>query len=95
MTITAFGVPSWLASAAIGFWFTSIGVPKVFRLTRGIVDDREKTLSYDTVGHLSDLGGPKWEWRILRIGVPFLFLGIGPWILATFARQIYATSHSN
>ena len=86
-------IPYWLPSAAVGSLFTLIGLLKVYGLIRGVVGGRDKPLFQYACGTCPTWMGRTWRGRLLRYGLPFLFLGIGIWALTELALEIYAHRH--
>jgi hypothetical protein len=90
MKIIALALPYWFSNAVVGGVFTLVGVVKIYGLCRGIIGGRDKPFFQYACGTCPTWMGRTWRGRILRYGLPFLFLGIGIFNLGTMAWEIYA-----
>jgi hypothetical protein len=65
----------------IGSIFTAVGLLKTYGLCRGIVGGRDKPFAQYASGMCPTWMGNTWRGRLLRYGMPRLFLSIGLWNL--------------
>ena len=72
---------AWFEPAFIGSIFTAVGLLKTYGLCRGIVGGRDKPFAQYACGMCPTWMGNTWRGRLLRYGMPLLFLGIGLWNL--------------
>jgi hypothetical protein len=89
MKIIAIALPYWFSYALLGSVFTLVGVVKIYGLCRGVIGGRDKPFAQYACGTCPTWVGCGWKGRILRYGMPFLFLGIGIWNLAALAWEIH------
>ncbi len=62
----------WFPLATVGLTFTLLGSLKLWGLSRGIVGGADKPVFQRLCGT-----SPTWESHSLRLGFPFLLLGLG------------------
>ncbi|HVS51549.1 MAG TPA: hypothetical protein VHD62_04270 [Opitutaceae bacterium] len=82
-------LPYWVQPALVGSLFTVLGLLKVYGLCGGVIGGRDKPWFQYAIGTCPAWVGRGWRGRLLRYGLPFLFLGIGLWGLGNFAWAIH------
>ena len=90
---TTITLPFWQLPALVGGMFTALGLLKVYGLAHGTIGGRDRPLFQYATGTCPTWVGRGWKGWCLRVGFPFLLLGIGFWNLADLALQIYARTH--
>ena len=93
MNFVAISLPYWFSPAVLGGVFTAVGLLKVYGLYRGTIDGRDKPLFQYATGTCPTWVGRGFRGWCLRVGFPFLLLGIGLVNLAGLGFQIYARIH--
>lgn len=89
MHLLAIALPYWLEPATIGAFFTAAGLLKVYGLAQGTIGGRDKPWFQYATGTCPTWVGRGWRGWLLRIGFPWLLLGIGVWNLGRLAVALY------
>ena len=93
MIIMALALPYWFTPAVLGVTFTTIGLLKIYGLCRGVIGGRNKPFFQYAIGTCPTWMGRTWRGRVLRYGLPFVFLGVGLWNWGVLGWEVYARTH--
>jgi hypothetical protein len=90
MNCAVLAMADWVSPAVVGGVFTILGAVKVYGLCRGTVGGRGKPFFQYASGTCPAWIGRGWTGRLLRFGLPFLFLAIGLFNLVALALDLCA-----